>query len=88
MDSIIWVAVMTVLPASCKWRCQNVCVCVQCHTLLRAFTLCALAPFGRPLTWHLLIIIFCARATFSGGISMARSPRATMMPGGGSVWRK
>lgn len=28
----------------------------------------------------LLIMNFCARKTFSRGISMPRSPRATMMP--------
>mmetsp|Transcript_30979 Transcript_30979/g.70144 ORF Transcript_30979/g.70144 Transcript_30979/m.70144 type:complete len:201 (-) Transcript_30979:515-1117(-) len=46
MDSSIWVAVMTGLPARL----------------------------------HLVIIIFCATNTFSGGISMPKSPRATMMP--------
>ena len=33
-----------------------------------------------PAMLHLVIIIFCASATFSEGISMPRSPRATMTP--------
>mmetsp|Transcript_7220 Transcript_7220/g.15621 ORF Transcript_7220/g.15621 Transcript_7220/m.15621 type:complete len:219 (-) Transcript_7220:659-1315(-) len=35
---------------------------------------------GLPATLHLLMIIFCAIATFSTGISTPMSPRATMMP--------
>lgn len=33
-----------------------------------------------PAMLALVVIIFCARATFSDGTSMARSPRAIMMP--------
>ena len=35
---------------------------------------------GFPARLQRPIIIFCARNTFSGGISIPRSPRATMMP--------
>ena len=35
---------------------------------------------GFPALLHRPIIIFCARKTFSVGISIPRSPRATMMP--------
>lgn len=50
-----------------------------------AFDSCSVQhPKGkRPRAWHLLMIIFWASATFSGGISIARSPRATMTPARG-----
>mmetsp|Transcript_4303 Transcript_4303/g.11017 ORF Transcript_4303/g.11017 Transcript_4303/m.11017 type:complete len:209 (-) Transcript_4303:482-1108(-) len=35
---------------------------------------------GLPARLHLAIIIFCATKTFSAGISMPRSPRATITP--------
>ena len=35
---------------------------------------------GVPRMLALLIIIFCAKKTFSGGISIPRSPRATIIP--------
>mmetsp|Transcript_26039 Transcript_26039/g.77585 ORF Transcript_26039/g.77585 Transcript_26039/m.77585 type:complete len:230 (+) Transcript_26039:825-1514(+) len=43
-------------------------------------SICVAVTTGLPFTLHLAMIIFCARKTFSGGISMPRSPRATMMP--------
>ena len=43
-------------------------------------SICVAVMTNLPASWHLLTIIFCASATFSGGISIARSPRATMMP--------
>mmetsp|Transcript_61558 Transcript_61558/g.161715 ORF Transcript_61558/g.161715 Transcript_61558/m.161715 type:complete len:230 (-) Transcript_61558:236-925(-) len=42
-------------------------------------SICVAVMTGLPFTLHLAMIIFCARKTFSGGISMPRSPRATMM---------
>ena len=41
---------------------------------------CVATMTGFPALLHFPIIIFCARKTFSGGISMPRSPRATMTP--------
>mmetsp|Transcript_52898 Transcript_52898/g.147305 ORF Transcript_52898/g.147305 Transcript_52898/m.147305 type:complete len:222 (-) Transcript_52898:585-1250(-) len=43
-------------------------------------SICVAVMTGLPFKLHLAIIIFCARKTFSGGISMPRSPRATIMP--------
>jgi hypothetical protein len=43
-------------------------------------SICVAQMMGLPLIWHLEIIIFCARKTFSAGISMPRSPRATITP--------
>mmetsp|Transcript_22756 Transcript_22756/g.54077 ORF Transcript_22756/g.54077 Transcript_22756/m.54077 type:complete len:219 (-) Transcript_22756:398-1054(-) len=43
-------------------------------------SICVATTHGLPACRHLLIIIFCSRKTFSGGISMPRSPRATMTP--------
>mmetsp|Transcript_62233 Transcript_62233/g.173879 ORF Transcript_62233/g.173879 Transcript_62233/m.173879 type:complete len:222 (+) Transcript_62233:88-753(+) len=43
-------------------------------------SICVAVMTGLPARLHLAIIIFCARKTFSGGISMPKSPRATMMP--------
>mmetsp|Transcript_53731 Transcript_53731/g.142399 ORF Transcript_53731/g.142399 Transcript_53731/m.142399 type:complete len:222 (+) Transcript_53731:465-1130(+) len=44
---------------------------------------------GLPATLHLLMIIFCAMATFSTGISTPMSPRATMMPSlSARIWSK
>lgn len=40
---------------------------------------------GLPATLHLAIIIFCARNTFSVGISIPKSPRATIMPSDASM---
>mmetsp|Transcript_90479 Transcript_90479/g.194098 ORF Transcript_90479/g.194098 Transcript_90479/m.194098 type:complete len:222 (+) Transcript_90479:518-1183(+) len=42
-------------------------------------SICVAVTTGFPLILHLEIIIFCAKNTFSGGISMPKSPRATMM---------
>mmetsp|Transcript_118287 Transcript_118287/g.307237 ORF Transcript_118287/g.307237 Transcript_118287/m.307237 type:complete len:300 (-) Transcript_118287:744-1643(-) len=42
--------------------------------------ICVAVTTGLPNVLQTLIIIFCATKTFSGGISMPRSPRATMMP--------
>ena len=41
---------------------------------------CVAQMTGLPILMHRPIIIFCARKTFSGGISIPRSPRATMIP--------
>mmetsp|Transcript_68685 Transcript_68685/g.196978 ORF Transcript_68685/g.196978 Transcript_68685/m.196978 type:complete len:329 (+) Transcript_68685:559-1545(+) len=43
-------------------------------------SICVAVTTGLPTMLHLEIIIFCAKNTFSGGISMPKSPRATMMP--------
>mmetsp|Transcript_27326 Transcript_27326/g.81559 ORF Transcript_27326/g.81559 Transcript_27326/m.81559 type:complete len:236 (-) Transcript_27326:336-1043(-) len=43
-------------------------------------SICVATTQGLPAARHLAIIIFCSRKTFSGGISMPRSPRATMTP--------
>mmetsp|Transcript_50694 Transcript_50694/g.69528 ORF Transcript_50694/g.69528 Transcript_50694/m.69528 type:complete len:230 (-) Transcript_50694:266-955(-) len=43
-------------------------------------SICVAVTTGLPNWLHLEIIIFWARKTFSGGISMPKSPRATMMP--------
>mmetsp|Transcript_1406 Transcript_1406/g.4254 ORF Transcript_1406/g.4254 Transcript_1406/m.4254 type:complete len:305 (+) Transcript_1406:1338-2252(+) len=43
-------------------------------------SICVAQMQGLPATLHFAIIIFCARNTFSDGISMPRSPRATMTP--------
>mmetsp|Transcript_1935 Transcript_1935/g.4806 ORF Transcript_1935/g.4806 Transcript_1935/m.4806 type:complete len:301 (+) Transcript_1935:132-1034(+) len=43
-------------------------------------SICVAVTTGLPIRLHRPIIIFCAKNTFSGGISMPRSPRATMMP--------
>mmetsp|Transcript_83269 Transcript_83269/g.268431 ORF Transcript_83269/g.268431 Transcript_83269/m.268431 type:complete len:389 (-) Transcript_83269:168-1334(-) len=42
-------------------------------------SICVAVTTGLPTMLHLEIIIFCAKNTFSGGISMPKSPRATMM---------
>mmetsp|Transcript_20699 Transcript_20699/g.73123 ORF Transcript_20699/g.73123 Transcript_20699/m.73123 type:complete len:234 (+) Transcript_20699:83-784(+) len=42
-------------------------------------SICVAVTTGLPTRLALRIIIFCARKTFSGGISMPRSPRATIM---------
>mmetsp|Transcript_8732 Transcript_8732/g.24409 ORF Transcript_8732/g.24409 Transcript_8732/m.24409 type:complete len:222 (-) Transcript_8732:564-1229(-) len=43
-------------------------------------SICVAVITGFPWRLHFAIIIFCAKKTFSGGISMPKSPRATMMP--------
>mmetsp|Transcript_119340 Transcript_119340/g.349237 ORF Transcript_119340/g.349237 Transcript_119340/m.349237 type:complete len:219 (+) Transcript_119340:730-1386(+) len=43
-------------------------------------SICVAVITGLPTRLQCAIIIFCATKTFSGGISMPRSPRATMMP--------
>mmetsp|Transcript_13131 Transcript_13131/g.33535 ORF Transcript_13131/g.33535 Transcript_13131/m.33535 type:complete len:200 (-) Transcript_13131:596-1195(-) len=43
-------------------------------------SICVAQMTGFPARLHLAIIIFCAMKTFSGGISIPRSPRATMTP--------
>mmetsp|Transcript_3863 Transcript_3863/g.10083 ORF Transcript_3863/g.10083 Transcript_3863/m.10083 type:complete len:232 (-) Transcript_3863:267-962(-) len=43
-------------------------------------SICVATTQGLPAARHLLIISFCSRNTFSGGISMPRSPRATITP--------
>ena len=43
-------------------------------------SICVAQMTNFPAMLHLVIIIFCASATFSEGISMPRSPRATMTP--------
>mmetsp|Transcript_229 Transcript_229/g.462 ORF Transcript_229/g.462 Transcript_229/m.462 type:complete len:213 (+) Transcript_229:1433-2071(+) len=43
-------------------------------------SICVAVMTGLPATLHLRIIIFWARNTFSGGISMPISPLATIMP--------
>mmetsp|Transcript_3716 Transcript_3716/g.8476 ORF Transcript_3716/g.8476 Transcript_3716/m.8476 type:complete len:232 (+) Transcript_3716:625-1320(+) len=43
-------------------------------------SICVAVITGLPIKLHRAIIIFCAKKTFSGGISMPKSPRATMMP--------
>ena len=43
-------------------------------------SICVAQMTNLPAMLHFVIIIFCARATFSEGISMPRSPLATMMP--------
>ena len=43
-------------------------------------SICVAQMQNLPAMLHLVIIIFWARATFSEGISMPRSPRATMTP--------
>mmetsp|Transcript_40492 Transcript_40492/g.106845 ORF Transcript_40492/g.106845 Transcript_40492/m.106845 type:complete len:234 (+) Transcript_40492:1415-2116(+) len=43
-------------------------------------SICVAQMTGLPAMLHLAIIIFCARKTFSAGISMPRSPRATITP--------
>mmetsp|Transcript_77332 Transcript_77332/g.194487 ORF Transcript_77332/g.194487 Transcript_77332/m.194487 type:complete len:294 (-) Transcript_77332:515-1396(-) len=43
-------------------------------------SICVAVTTGLPIKLQRAIIIFCARKTFSGGISMPKSPRATMMP--------
>ena len=42
-------------------------------------SICVAVTTGLPAMLHFEIIIFCANATFSPGISTPRSPRATMM---------
>eukprot|EP00835_Amoeboradix_gromovi_P005592 NODE_540_length_6936_cov_0.673102.p4 type:complete len:161 gc:universal NODE_540_length_6936_cov_0.673102:4075-3593(-) len=42
--------------------------------------ICVAHITGLPTMLHLLIIIFCATKTFSNGISIPRSPRATITP--------
>mmetsp|Transcript_10114 Transcript_10114/g.27224 ORF Transcript_10114/g.27224 Transcript_10114/m.27224 type:complete len:294 (-) Transcript_10114:50-931(-) len=42
-------------------------------------SICVAVTTGLPIRLHRPIIIFCAKNTFSGGISMPKSPRATMM---------
>mmetsp|Transcript_2925 Transcript_2925/g.7474 ORF Transcript_2925/g.7474 Transcript_2925/m.7474 type:complete len:219 (-) Transcript_2925:523-1179(-) len=42
--------------------------------------ICVAVITGLPTRLHCDIIIFCATKTFSGGISMPKSPRATMIP--------
>mmetsp|Transcript_20402 Transcript_20402/g.81587 ORF Transcript_20402/g.81587 Transcript_20402/m.81587 type:complete len:234 (+) Transcript_20402:2137-2838(+) len=42
-------------------------------------SICVATMTGFPAFMQVEIIIFCARNTFSGGISMPRSPRATMI---------
>lgn len=41
---------------------------------------CVAQVMGLPILMHLPVIIFWAMKTFSVGISMPKSPRATMMP--------
>mmetsp|Transcript_16021 Transcript_16021/g.47544 ORF Transcript_16021/g.47544 Transcript_16021/m.47544 type:complete len:378 (-) Transcript_16021:455-1588(-) len=43
-------------------------------------SICVAVTMNLPAMLALVIIIFCASGTFSTGISMPRSPRATMMP--------
>mmetsp|Transcript_60416 Transcript_60416/g.134648 ORF Transcript_60416/g.134648 Transcript_60416/m.134648 type:complete len:204 (+) Transcript_60416:958-1569(+) len=43
-------------------------------------SICVATTHGLPALRHLTIISFCSRKTFSGGISIPRSPRATMTP--------
>ena len=43
-------------------------------------SICVAQMTGLPARLHFAIIAFCARKTFSAGISMLRSPRATMTP--------
>ena len=43
-------------------------------------SICVAQMTNLPAMLHLVIIIFCARQTFSDGISMPRSPRATITP--------
>ena len=43
-------------------------------------SICVATTHGLPAARHLSIIIFCSRKTRSGGISIPRSPRATITP--------
>ena len=43
-------------------------------------SICVAQMTGLPARLHFAIIDFCARKTFSAGISMPRSPRATITP--------
>ena len=43
-------------------------------------SICVAQMTKRPATLDLVMSIFCASGTFSEGISMPRSPRATMTP--------
>mmetsp|Transcript_30650 Transcript_30650/g.82006 ORF Transcript_30650/g.82006 Transcript_30650/m.82006 type:complete len:212 (+) Transcript_30650:821-1456(+) len=43
-------------------------------------SICVAVITNFPAMLHLVMIIFCASATFSDGISIPRSPRATMIP--------
>eukprot|EP00959_Pyramimonas_sp_CCMP1952_P321374 6724971-Pyramimonas_sp.AAC.1 len=43
-------------------------------------SICVAQITNLPAMLHLVMICFCARATFSEGISMPRSPRATITP--------
>ena len=48
-------------------------------------SICVAQMIGFPMRLHFEIIIFCARNTFSDGISMPRSPRATIIPSAASM---
>ena len=48
--------------------------------LIMLSSICVAVTTNLPAMLHLVMSIFCARATFSDGISMPRSPRATMTP--------
>ena len=71
----------TVLPTDQLFKFNTSTVCISDIKYKHHESITCVAQItGFPILLHRPIIIFCAKNTFSGGISMPKSPLATMIP--------